>query len=59
MFAAVLIALIVGFSRMYLDVHWATDVVGGWSIGLLIAALAAALYEHMRRVARAASDTAP
>ena len=46
---AVLVPLLVGVSRLYLNVHWATDVLGGWSVGLLIAALSAMLYDHHRR----------
>jgi undecaprenyl-diphosphatase len=52
------VPLVVGLSRLYLNVHWFTDVVGGWTVGLLVAAMSAALYEWLRRTAPPAASEA-
>lgn len=49
----VLPPVVIGSSRVYLDVHWTTDVLGGWSVGALVAALSAVVYERVRKTTRA------
>ncbi len=52
--AAVTLTMLVGLSRVYLDEHWGSDVIGGWAVGAAVAMLFGALYEpilrHQRRV---------
>lgn len=51
--SAVLIAVLVGFSRVYLGVHWPSDVVAGWGFG---AAWAIAWWLAARLLTRRGGD---
>ncbi|MFG2723505.1 phosphatase PAP2 family protein [Streptomyces sp. NPDC048416] len=45
--AGVVSALGVGFTRVFIGVHWCSDVVGGWLTGAAVVALSAAAYRRL------------
>jgi len=42
--SSILIVALVGYSRVYLYVHWWTDIIAGWILGFLIIAVVESLY---------------
>lgn len=55
LWVGVLLTLIVGMSRLYLGVHWPTDVLAGWAIGSAWAGLCWLVAERLR-IRRAGSS---
>jgi membrane-associated phospholipid phosphatase len=47
--AALVVIAIVGASRVYLQVHWTTDVLGGWALGALWLTVVLRVLERTRR----------
>jgi undecaprenyl-diphosphatase len=45
---AVISVVGVGLTRVWLGVHWTSDVVGGWLLGALVVAVAVAVHERQR-----------
>lgn len=57
--AAALVCLLVGFSRIYLGVHWPTDVLAGYALGSLWAAVCALALRHPRAESIEAGSARP
>jgi len=54
---AILLMVLIGFSRIYLGVHFPTDVLGGWAVGAVLLALYLALEPRIEAWLKAASLT--
>jgi membrane-associated phospholipid phosphatase len=44
----IVLPFVIGWSRIYLDFHWSSDVAGGWLLGLGLALAAIGVYEFRR-----------
>jgi undecaprenyl-diphosphatase len=47
---AAMLAALIGTSRVYLGVHWATDVIGGWTFGILWLAVVVSSWASLARL---------
>lgn len=46
---AILLTFLVGMSRVYLGVHWPSDVIAGWCVGAIWAVLCSLAGKHLQR----------
>ena len=56
---ALTLVVLIGVSRVYLGVHWASDIAGGWSAGIVWLAAAVVAFEMLLRLRARRRGAAP
>lgn len=47
---AIVLVFLIGFSRVYLGVHWLSDVVAGWALGGVVLSLFISIFERTKHI---------